>query len=383
MVLAPLALAPGLVLAAIAAVIVGRAHDRVWPSPPRILVVLVALVVAWALASLLWTVDAAATLAKLPRFVGLALAGLVFVDMARGVQGDRLRICGRLALIGFVLALAVLSIERLADAPLRRLWMGPSASSLDVLNTFNRSMSVIALLVWPAVLASWRRHRLAAAVMWVAALAVVMAFISDAAVVAMVLGAAAFAAVVALPRAAPVALAALLAAAVLASPLVPLALPSPAELRQRAPLISNSGYHRLLIWEFTAERIAERPLLGWGFNTSRSIPGRDAMLDRNEQALPLHPHNAALQWWLELGLAGAALAAGVLVWTLLTIRRAPVAAVPKAAAAGLVLSAVTVSCLSYGAWQSWWMAALWLTAGLMVPYLRAPAGAAEIRGGPP
>ena len=41
------------------------------------------------------------------------------------------------------------------------------------------------------------------------------------------------------------------------------------------------------------------------------------------------------------------------------------ARIDKAAAAGLVLGVVTIGNLSYGAWQSWWLAAIWLAASFM------------------
>ena len=91
--------------------------------------------------------------------------------------------------------------------------------------------------------------------------------------------------------------------------------------------IPPSAAHRLLIWDFVILRIAERPLLGWGMEASRSLPGhattppggpgplrpgwrRDARLaGRRAELLPLHPHNGALQLRLELGWPGVLLAA--------------------------------------------------------------------------
>ena len=35
----------------------------------------------------------------------------------------------------------------------------------------------------------------------------------------------------------------------------------------------ESAGHRLLIWSFTGNRIAEHPVLGWGLDSSRAIPG--------------------------------------------------------------------------------------------------------------
>ena len=134
-----------------------------------------------------------------------------------------------------------------------------------------------------------------------------------------------------------------------------------------------------MIWRFVADRISERPILGWGFNSSRVIPGRDDRLDVSEPALPLHPHNAALQWWLELGAPGAILGTALILWLMRAIGRARASIVGKASAAGLVLSAVTVSFLSYGIWQSWWLAALWLVGAFMAALIRSlpPASDSE------
>ncbi|MFC7608386.1 hypothetical protein [Teichococcus aestuarii] len=63
---------------------------------------------------------------------------------------------------------------------------------------------------------------------------------------------------------------ALLAVAVLAAPLMfSAALPRLPALDAIPP----SAAHRVLIWEFVLERIGERPLLGWGGESSRSLPG--------------------------------------------------------------------------------------------------------------
>ena len=37
--------------------------------------------------------------------------------------------------------------------------------------------------------------------------------------------------------------------------------------------IPPSAAHRLLIWDFVIARIADRPLLGWGMEASRVVPG--------------------------------------------------------------------------------------------------------------
>jgi O-antigen ligase len=120
-----------------------------------------------------------------------------------------------------------------------------------------------------------------------------------------------------------------------------------------------------MIWRFTADRIADRPFFGWGFDASRSIPGGDKILGAGEVALPLHPHNAPLQWWLELGLPGALIGVAFLTATVRAIHRAILGRTDSAAAFGLMVSAAVMAFVSYGIWQSWWVAILALSAALL------------------
>src|SRR6202034_4481699 len=100
-------------------------------------------------------------------------------------------------------------------------------------------------------------------------------------------------------------MAACLVAAALA---MPLAMPPYAEalaLHRDEPSIKWSVVHRIFIWRFTAERIAERPLLGWGMDAARDLPGGKptvaslfpgAQIPADAELLPLHPHDAVLEW---------------------------------------------------------------------------------------
>jgi len=154
----------------------------------------------------------------------------------------------------------------------------------------------------------------------------------------------------------------------LAIPFIIAALPDSQTLWNRNPWIPNSTHHRVTIWKFTADRVMEKPLLGWGMDASRAIPGGEAELfvvpppglgaPHHEQYLPLHPHNAVLQWWLELGGVGVALGLTVLLTMISALSRLPL---PYGGIAlGLLAQGVTVAFISFGAWQAWWQAVLWL-----------------------
>ncbi len=131
----------------------------------------------------------------------------------------------------------------------------------------------------------------------------------------------------------------------------------------------NSAVHRWLIWQFVAEKITERPVLGWGLDSSRAIPGAHESVQGYTDRLPLHPHNAALQVWLELGFLGSLIGAFLAAWPVLRIDRTIAGGNAQAAAVGVVAAIAVVALLGFGIWQSWWIAAISLVAALTVAVL--------------
>jgi O-antigen ligase len=69
-----------------------------------------------------------------------------------------------------------------------------------------------------------------------------------------------------------------------------------------------------------------------------------------------HPHNAALQIWVELGVIGAFL--GALVAALLLRGMAGLGRAELAAATALLAAGLADSLVGQGAWQGWWPAAI-------------------------
>jgi O-antigen ligase len=162
---------------------------------------------------------------------------------------------------------------------------------------------------------------------------------------------------------------------------LPLAFPIQLSQPQECWMFANkkSALHRIYIWDFVVGRIADKPVLGWGLDAARRMPGGQdtIMLGENcpgaspviGQKLPLHPHNAILQTWLELGGLGILLGFGALVATLGQLyarRRRIVAAVLVASS----VAGTLVALVSYGVWQEWFLSALMLSAGIAALALR-------------
>jgi len=231
--------------------------------------------------------------------------GFAYIVCARCIADTQ--IVPRALIAGVVFAITLIVVEKFAGAPVYRLFYGelPAVAWPEFLNRLNRGMKVIVILVWPAAHAAFRLHRLAGAVLFSAAGFAAVQLNSDAAGIALLFGATGYALVWLLPKyRVATAIGCLAALSVLLMPAVIDRLPPMSSQTTIKESLPGSAYHRLLIWKFSQDRIAERPVLGWVFNGSRSIPGGKIEVDKNLTGLPLHPHNAALQWRLELGLPG-------------------------------------------------------------------------------
>lgn len=128
-----------------------------------------------------------------------------------------------------------------------------------------------------------------------------------------------------------------------------------------------SAAHRLIIYEYSSRNIIKKPVLGWGMDASRSLPGGDRMVRIHDckrlaksyatlnsgHLLPLHPHNASLQVWLELGVVGVAIFIGLLGALILRWERGVVSGDGRPLIAGLFTMIFLIYNISFGLWQGW------------------------------
>ena len=117
--------------------------------------------------------------------------------------------------------------------------------------------------------------------------------------------------------------------------------------------------HRLMIWSYVKEKILEKPLMGHGFFSSRNIDNemRNTESGTKYQLIPLHPHNSILQIWLELGFLGVVIFFSFIklildkIFYYIQINRS-VATI----AFMTFFQVFTIGQISFGFWQSWWIA---------------------------
>lgn len=127
---------------------------------------------------------------------------------------------------------------------------------------------------------------------------------------------------------------------------------------------------RLEIWNFAANKIAEKPLLGHGVEAMRNFK-EDGAFPINDTDSVLHPHNGFLQIWLEMGLLGGVLAVTFAALMFYRLERAPASAQPLYAA--IFLASLSLVSTGYGVWQSWLLGFFIAIAGLAIAFTRIPA----------
>ena len=369
-VIAPKGLVPLLFVVALWLLLRRLRLGQGWRPFTDVTAIAAAVLAAWALVSALWALDGTAALSTFAKLAGVSLSVLILLDGLKDLGDGDGRALGWALVGAFAFAVLLLGGESLSGLAGHKwlVWQG-RRDEFD-LTGLNRAEALLLLSAWPTALILWRRGRRVVALAAVAlAAAVILHGVSNSNQAALLL---------ALPIAALACwagpwlqrlLAVLVVIGMLAAPLLPATLLAPERLAGYFDETHYSGLHRLHIWHFASQRIAEAPVLGWGMDAARRIPGGGRKLAGGGNVMSVHPHNAGLQIWLELGGIGAVLWAALLAGLWLRVASLPEPST-RAAATGLLLSGLVVANLSFGIWQTWWLAALGLSGVIYTLALR-------------
>jgi O-antigen ligase len=333
---------------------------------------IIAALLLWGAASAAWSIDPQRSLILDLRLAGLFVAGLALAAAASRVAAPQRLV--NLLLAGLAIGLILSGYDLLSDGGLRGL------VSVRAFRPFRLNQIAIglAILALPVTVLLIERGQVMAALIVAAAMAGTVLLLEDAAAKAALLASLPIAVLLYRWRMPVARIAAIVS--VIGILTAPLTLPRLAQmpgLLLAADALKGSAGHRLLIWSFVGERIAERPFAGWGLDTARSIPGGKDEVRPGLSRLPLHPHNAALQLWLELGVPGAALFALFVGWLWLRLASVSWPRIYVAAAGGSLTAALAAAFAAYGVWQEWWLGALGLALFLILVMARAAEPAAD------
>ncbi len=129
------------------------------------------------------------------------------------------------------------------------------------------------------------------------------------------------------------------------------------EIRTKLPF---SWEERVFNWDALYQKILEHPFFGHGFDAVRTFHDTHTIRGYEGRALvSLHPHNAGLHLWVEVGFVGVALACLGLFLGVRQLTSADVLSKPQMiATTGMCAATATMASLSYGVWQDWWWAVI-------------------------
>ncbi|NMM46735.1 O-antigen ligase family protein [Rhodospirillaceae bacterium KN72] len=350
----------------------------VFTSIHRLSLIVIALLL-WALVSNIWSIDPFQGFVRMARLMPLFVMGLLLMSVSSHTDVITHKLCGTALKIGLGLAALIFFSEQ-AWFSISKMLVGVTQvqqvehdAEYKVFGTVIGALCVL-LNAYYAQQKRW---------VWMVVFAAVLACIvllskSSSAAVALFLSLIVFVLFWGAPRITGIGMMIVIPVVFFLFPLVPFG---------NSGLEASMGpnaLHRLAIWQFVAESVADALWIGHGLDSSRTIPGGDALVPdgflgsavrslpqwedlmerENAELLPLHPHNLALQVWLELGGVGVFLVSTFYVFLVRSIcfgKNRPL--IYRAGLMALLVYTLIIGFLSFGAWQSWWVAcqiALWM-----------------------
>ena len=372
--LAPRAVVPLVFVAAICGASIMGTMALPWKVMDRPVSLLLGLLIAWCLVASLWShqpLDAATRALR----VGVLLAVLVYLcALCRHFDAAQRRMVGLGLTAGIALTVLVVIVEFTLGFPIFTALKGPVSQLHYASSQLNRGISTLAILVWPLAAYAWLSgQRLAA----LAAPPAVFALVLTSESTATMLGLAAGMIVAVLAclgrTAGRLVLAAAVAGTLIASPGIAKLMKQ--STLEQADVLPDSVRYRVHVWDIVADHIIKRPVAGWGFDFSSSIPmANEASLRGERKAIPSHPHSGPLQILLELGAIGGLLTLGLLFLVGRKTERLPNAG--RVCATAMSVTILIIASTAYGMWQSHWLTVIGGAAAIMIAAIPGTSGKA-------
>ncbi len=321
--------------------------------------------------SIAWAIAPEEGLQRIVRLLGLSVAGCALLALAYTARREQIAACYWLFPLGLGLAAALAAVELLFHAPLYRLAGGTGADGKVYLGIFNRGVVAITLCffpVFPLLVTVGERSALTVSVVALVACMLLLTE-SQSAQLAMLVGLLTYFLFPYRSKTAWFALAGATVLLILGAPfLAAWAFEPFAESLDALPFLGAGGGFagaRMEIWDYVARYALRSPFLGYGLEAARAIDDFDSDELFRSGHSTLHPHNFALQLWLEFGLLGAVAGAAFCSY-LLYLMFTKLTPGQRRAALPAFMASLSLAATGYGMWQSWWLGLLFLVAAFVV-----------------
>ena len=346
-------------------------------SPLSALLTTTLLFMIWMGCSILWAPHFSQSFRLFGSLSALIASGIALCFLLRTLPTPDLKSLGTPFIKGTLIALAFLALDIFLKGSLRNALKTGNYALLQGnhgLMPYSQGSTFLAVVLWPLLGITYRFQKYLAAGIALLTPLLLTQLESHAAMMGVAVGLLVFFCVYALRKPALLFGSGLVFVVMITSPQLVVNFLDPVEIEESLPQQAKASYsHRLWIWRYVAHRAFERPLLGWGLDASRDKELKQSMLWSSErfclkegqkghvdncanESIPLHPHNLALQIWLELGVVGSILAGFLIALFPIFIAYLPISRFGKSLAASTYASTLIISFVAYGAWQNWWVA---------------------------
>jgi exopolysaccharide production protein ExoQ len=346
---------------------------------PYPLVVTLFLIPLWAIVTTLWAKYPIVSLIMSLKILVLVLLGIFWCRLCLSLPQSTRQSLIRALLGGLFLGLFFLLIEYWSGQAWRYYLNKPSAKA------YAQGSLLISLVVWPAIL--WAL-RLPYTFLWRFSLSGFLLIIvfwtlfqidCDTSYIGLFMGLCAFVGTLLFPRLSSWGMRLFVPLFIVAFPFISLYAFKPEYVPAYNSYIHSSAYlDRLYIWNEVATSSLEHPIGGIGMDGTHSHDKASLFRDwtyvdesgkkweNHTPLIAMHPHNAILQLWLELGLPGVILGTLLAYLSLFYIYRTGLSSLEKAVSAGLFTGTFLVVWVNLGFWQNWWISGLWIIIGLTI-----------------
>ncbi len=327
------------------------------PEIPKTALLWIAAILGLAALSSLWAIDGGYVLERTLKIALVLLPGAALLAAARSVPLAAVRPFLPLCIWAVAAGAVLCALEIMLDFPLQRALNGLVSIKTIAPANLNRSVVAVLCVLFTAAGMALRLYGQRAAGLFVAAILMVAVTQSQSAQLGFIMAMICFLAFPFSRKKAWYGLAAILAAGVLAAPFLAMWMfDSFAAAVEQMPVLGRGGAfgsERLEIWDKVGRYALQRPLYGYGIEATRLITDFDTAQIYRKGVTELHPHNFAIQLWIEFGVIGALAGAAFLAHVLKVLSSAN----PGQARIALPTFMIVLSAAAfgYGLWQGWFL----------------------------
>ena len=372
--LAPLQISSAAVLAAFFVCLVRFINERGWFLKGTTCIIIILSLPAWSAISSIWSIDGLHSLSAAFRLLLAAITLIVLCETASRLKAREQGLLLKCMAYGAVTGITI-TILSIGAIHLHTVWIQKTEMTDHELSSLNRNASIIVIFLWPWSLAILRTLGRPATFAFIILSAISLLLLAPSApLLALCCASLSFLVAWHSPILAKITLASVYLCSVIAIPYLTFMGPHTISMLSEHVANPTPIVHRLIIWQFASEQILENPILGWGLNTARILPGGGELIAIGTthtegttilgQALPLHPHNALIQIWLELGLVGLTLFSMLFFLMLTAVPNTRERRLACCVSISVLTAGFVISQLGFGFWQGWWLATLGIAAVL-------------------